>query len=174
MSKEKELTYDSAVKQLKGVKADLKEARNELNAFLKENKLKKTQDHSKDKKHGKAYKALKATIKTLEEQRDDFQTFAKENKPKKERSYKYGYPEDIKTGDDRKKFRTKMRAKAKAAGVTPDEYLTDMEGYDKKVAATKADKKAAKKKPAKKDKADKAEKSKGKKGKGKKKKKQED
>jgi len=161
--KKQELTYDSAKEQLVTVKTDLKTVLNERRALLKDNKLKKTEDHSKhkDKKIAKAYKDQTTSIDALEATKKELMDFMKANKPEKgERVTKYAYPDGF-DAEQRKKFRANCRAAAKRAKVSLEDYLVDPAKYDAadKEAKEKkaAEKKPAKKKEGKKDKADKAE-----------------
>jgi len=160
--KTKGLTFDSATEQLVEVKADLKDARGEMTDFLKANKLKKGQDHSNHEtaKVAKGWTKADNKISKLEEDRTTLQDFVKANKPKKERESKYSYPDGL-DADGRKKFRTQIRAKAKRAGMTPDEYLDDPKAGDKIIAgkdAERAEKKSKKAPKAKKEKAEKSDK----------------
>lgn len=150
MAKDKELTYDSAKSQLEPKKAELKAKREELQAWLKEKGLKKTEDHSKDEKYGKKFTRLTGEIKALEEETNKLREFMKNNKPAKVRTTKYNYPEGA-TADDKKKFRQKARVSAKAAGVSVAEYLENPDKYKaaleekKKAKQAKAEEKAKKK-----------------------------
>lgn len=155
----KEVSVDELKEQLVETKTKLSDARKEMNAFCKENKLKKAKDHSdhKDKKIATAYKKLQKAIEKLEAERDALQEKFKASKPKAERNTKYDYPEGM-TADDRKKFRQETRVKAKRAGVDVDEYLSDPAKYDAIIKENKEKKAASKKPAAKKEKAEKAEK----------------
>ena len=167
MAKKKkvELTYDSAKEELIAVKGSLKEVAEERRAFLKDNKLKKTEDHSKskDKKIAAAYSKQQKAIDTLSDQKQELITFMKENKPKTERVTKYAYPAGI-NAEERKKFRANCRASAKRAKVDLETYLADPEKHDKADTAAKPAKKAKapakKEKPAKEAKAEKPKKKK--------------
>ena len=136
------LDHDGAKEALVQVKADIKAKRDEFHAFLKENKLKRNVDHSEDTKHGKKFKAFKTAIDKLTEQREAISAKVKETKPKKGagRKSKYEYPADVTTPEQKKKYRTKMRAEAKKA----EKAAAKAEG------GNDARKKKAKKKPAKK------------------------
>lgn len=143
-----------------------KDARKAIDDFLKENKLTPMKDYTGklEGKKQKAYDKLRAAWSEAKEVEAAAQTAYKALRPSKEREAKYEYP----AGTDKKKFRAQMRANAKRAGVTVDEYIKDREKYDAKVAEgkpkkEKADKKADKKgkKEEKADKkADKADKKK--------------
>lgn len=158
-------SYDEAKKVKDEATAALKEARLEFKQFLKDTGLKRGKNYSKDKKHGKPWNALNSKVEELEEQRKSAAAFMKEKKPKSDgpRATKYNYPDEIESIKDKdekqlemKKFRTKVRAAAKRAGVSVDEYLSDPAGYDEKAKASKP----KKEKKEKKDKVDKKSKAK--------------
>lgn len=142
------LTYDSAKEKLGSLKEELTAKRDELAAWLKEKGIKKGEE-PKEEKALKKYNRLKGEISDLEKTREELKEYVKNNKPKKERVAKYAYPAGA-TGDEKKKFRQKCRAAAKAAGVSLADYLADPAKFEKAVA----EKKAAKEK----EKAEKAEK----------------
>jgi hypothetical protein len=149
----KKMTYDEAKEQLVNLRGDLKDARTALRDFLKENKLKRGVDHSnhETKKIAQKFKSLNKKITDFEAKKTELQTFIKENKPKAVRESKYNYPPEIESALDKKKFRARMRAQAKRAGVDVDTYLGDPEKYDKEIAAkkpAKKEKKASTKKAA--------------------------
>lgn len=118
------LTYEGALAQQKEAKAAVKEAKGNLTDYYKENKLKRNQDYSADKKHGKKISNLEKEVKkasaTLENLNEKVESL-KDGAPKKPKGgvgrTKYDYPEDVKTPDQKKKYRQAMRAKA--AGKTP-------------------------------------------------------
>jgi len=153
------LTYDSAKTELASVKEELGVASSELKDFLKSNKLKRDEDHSKhsDKKIAKQYNALVAAVDAKQNRKDELLTFLKNNKPEpKERESKYNYPSEVESTLDKKKYRASMRSNAKKAGVELDTYLADPKKYAKVIAEkekARAEKLAKKTAPKKKKKA---------------------
>lgn len=119
----------------------VKEAKAELEAYLKKNKLDPTKDYTKDKKHGSKIKELLTIIKTNQEKIKDAtipekhhnktedkkkKSEAEDKKPKAEKVIslpkdsrkveKYDYPlVDGKemTSDEKKKYRVRLRAEKK-------------------------------------------------------------
>lgn len=152
MGKEKPLNYETAKTQLATVKESLSAKRTELTDWLKEKKLKKSEDHSKNEneKIAKKFTRLTAETKDLETKREELKKFVAENKPSKDRVTKYAYPDGA-TSDDKKKFRQNCRAAAKAAKVDLATYLGDVAKYEKVAAdaraarAAKSEEKVAKK-----------------------------
>lgn len=137
MGKEK-MTYEQALELAETSKGEFKVAKAAFKDFLKENKVKTIEeitDEKLAKKAGKLNSAIEAATATKEEA----EAMAKSLKPAVERESKYEYPEGL-TSDEKKKFRTKMRASAKQA---------------EKKAAKDAEPKPEKK--SKKEKADEAE-----------------
>lgn len=131
------LTYQSAKEELPSAKEERDVAKQELQDFLKANKLKKGEDHSKnpDKKIAKGFKAVKELYEGKQKRVETLISFIKENKPApSERESKYNYPKGVETSADKKKFRSIMRGKAKKAGVSLDKYLADPAKYAAKVA----------------------------------------
>ncbi len=162
------LTYETAKAKLEASKTELTTKRDEFAAWAKEKGIKKDTPPT-DEKQLKKYTRLKTEIEELQKTREELKEFVKTNKPKKERVAKYAYPTGA-SSDDKKKFRQKCRAAAKAAGVSLADYLADPAKFEKAVAdkkaakdaeaKAKADKKAAKaeggEKPAKKAKKEEA------------------
>jgi len=140
-----QLTYESAKDKLAGVKEELPAAESQLKEYAKKNKMKGGK--SEDKKVQAGYDKIAGNIQDLKDRKARYTKFMKENKPKTDRESKYAYPSDCKTGLDKKKFRSVMRAKAKRAKVDIDTYLGDPAKYDKLVAAKDAEKVAKKEKP---------------------------
>lgn len=151
------LTYDSAKEKLAGVREEIPAKESQLKEYAKKNKVKGGK--SEDKKAQSGYDKIAKELQDLKDRKFRYVKFIKEYKPKTERESKYAYPSDCKTGLDKKKFRSVMRAKAKRAKVDIDTYLADPAKYDKLVVA-KDQEKAAKKKPAKKEKEEAAPKKK--------------
>lgn len=99
----------------KEAKANIKEAKAALATYYKENKLKKTEDYSKDKKHSKKISRLETAIEKAEAGLVKIQETTKELKAASGGRTKYDYPEDIDTPEKRKKYRQEQRAAAKKA-----------------------------------------------------------
>lgn len=120
----KALSFEEATTAYADSKVTAKNERESLNAFCKENKLKRNVDHTDDAKHGKKYAKLKQTVDAACELRDALKEQVKETKPKKTsgRASKYEYPEDITTNEQKKKYRTQLRAAAAKAdkAANPD------------------------------------------------------
>ncbi len=141
------LSHDEAIEELATAKTSVTEKRDEFYAFLKENKLKRNKDYSEDAKHGKKFSKFKTEIDKLVILRDGIKEQAKATKPKKAggRASTYEYPADVTTPEEKKKYRTKMRAEAKKAEKAKEKAEAPEVPADEKAA-----KKTAKKKPAKK------------------------
>jgi hypothetical protein len=157
-------TYEEAVGMKEQFTEALTTARKELQDFVKKTGLKKAKNYSTDKTHGVAWVALNSKIEEAEAGRKKALAFMKENKPQKGtagRASKHNYPDDVlnikdsaEQSEAKKKWRTKTRSKAKSAGVSVDEYLTDPIKYD----SQKADKKGKVEKAPKKGKVEKSDK----------------
>lgn len=149
--------HEEAVAAVNAAKEARETAKNNLTEFLEKNKLRKNADHSgkiKDKKLQKEYDGLRDAWEKAKTAEGEAKEAEKGLRPKKDRKVKYNYPADMTSSGDRKKFRAACRTRAKAAGVSVDEYLSDPEKYDKEVEGKKAAKKSTKKEkkePAKKD-----------------------
>jgi hypothetical protein len=154
----KSLTAEEAKEKLTSAKEKLMEAKDALKAFCKENGVKATEDHSDhdDEKLAKKWKKLKAEVDEKQARVEKYTTASKDAKKSGGGGVKgkYNYPKDVKNGADKKKYRTEIRAKAKKAGVTVDEYLKDPE---KHAAAAEKPSKKDKKKEKKNKKAEKTE-----------------
>jgi hypothetical protein len=147
-------SYEGAKAVKEDSTSQLKVKREEFRTFLKETGLKKGKDFSKDKKHGKAWDKLNTAVEELEATRKSAIDFMKENKPAKSagpRATKYVYPDEVNNIKDakeqseaKKKHRTKIRAKAKRAGVNVDTYLSDPKAHDAAADSKKAEKKSKK------------------------------
>lgn len=152
MSEKKKLSAPEVKEKLGRAKERLAEAKDALSKFAKENGLKKGEDHSnnEDAKVAKGYKKVKAELEEASGRVDKYSAMYKEAKKSSGGGAgikaKYNYPKEVKTGDDKKKYRAETRAKAKKLGITPDEFLKDVEGNNKKVKALKAEEKPEKKK----------------------------
>ena len=114
--------YESleAAKEAQELKAQqVKDAKAALATYFKENKLKKTEDYSEDAKQGKKVTRLEAKVDKYSNElitiNEDVKSY-KPGKAKKEaapRNLKYDYPEDVKTAEQRKKYRIEQRKVAK-------------------------------------------------------------
>lgn len=166
MGKLKVTTMEEATELLSSTKEELNAAKEEKSVYLKENGLKKNDDHSSDKKHGKNITRMDGVIAKKRELIDELKTWMQENKPakeKKERAVKYDYPEDVVSAEDKKKYRAKQRTAAKNA---------DKPKKEAKEKKAKKEEAAPEEKPSKKEKS-KEEKSTNKDGKKEKKEKKE-
>lgn len=139
----------------------LNEAKSALTAYLKKNKLKRSDDHSEDKKHGSKIAKLEKAIEKAQAAYEKLKAPSKKKDKgaKKEsagRRTKYDYPADIVSADDRKKYRQKMRAEAKAAGKGEKKSKKAKTGKPKadKAEGKKTSKKAKTGKKSKKSKKD--------------------
>lgn len=103
--------YDEALTAQAEGKETVKQAKTALKAYLSENKLSKTEDHSEDPKHGKKIKRLTSAVEKAQKAMETLNADVKELKPKKERASKYEYPEGL-SAAEKKKFRAKQRAEA--------------------------------------------------------------
>lgn len=137
------------------------EAKSALTAYLKKNKLKRNEDHSKDEKHGPKIAKLEKAITKAQNAYEKLKTPKKTKVAKKEnagRRTKYDYPADVVTAKDRKVYRQKMRAEAKGESKpkkskkeAPAKGKEKAAKVSKKAKAAKATKKKTSKKPKKKD-----------------------
>lgn len=136
MSKYESLEDAKTAQELKA--QQVKDAKAALATYFKENKLKKTEDYSEDAKHGKKVSRLESKIDKYSEELITINEAVKGFKPgkaKKEsapKNLKYDYPDDVKTAEQRKKYRIAAR---KAAGGGE-------EGTDKPAKKAKAEKPA--------------------------------
>lgn len=145
------LTADEAKEKLTSAKEKLMAAKDAMKDFCKENKLKASEDHSnnEDAKVAKKWKKLNDEVVEKQARVEKYTAAVKEAKKSGGGiKAKYTYPKEVKTGEDKKKFRTETRAKAKKAGVSVDEYLKDPAKYADAIAkkSKKADKEEGKKK----------------------------
>lgn len=141
-------SYDEAVKALETAKAARKKAKEELEAFRKENKIKKDSDPAeiKEKATRVKYKELMKAVTEARATADKAEAKAKELKPVKNRETKYNYPADCDTADKKKQFRTKERARIKreakeAAGGGKKKEKEGSKKEEKKSEAGKSDSK---------------------------------
>lgn len=152
MSEKKKLSADEVKEKLGRAKERLAEAKDAVSKFAKENGLKKGEDHSnnEDPKIAKGYKKVKAEMDEAAGRVDKYTSMYKDSKKSSSGvagvKAKYNYPKEVKTGDDKKKYRAETRAKAKKLGISVDKFLEDVEGNNKKVKALKSEDKPAKKK----------------------------
>lgn len=114
------MSYEEAIEAVNLKKAALKEAKQALRAFRKENDI-NPDDPIEDEKLAKKSAKLVAVVEKAETELEEANIAAKELKPKSERVSKYEYPEGL-TAAEKKKFRAKARAAAKKAakGENPD------------------------------------------------------
>lgn len=160
MSDKKKLSAEEVKEKLGRAKERLAEQKDSLAKFCKDNGLKKGEDHSNhaDAKISKGFKKVKAEVDEAVSRVDKYTGMYKEAKKAGGSGAgvkaKYAYPKEVKTGDDKKKYRAETRAKAKKLGITVDEYLKDVDGNNAKLKKLKSDEKPAKKKdePKKKEK----------------------
>lgn len=111
MAKAKYKDYDEAEAAQKSLKIEVKNHKQSLTSYLKQNKLKRNVDHSDDKKHGKKITAFNKKIERAVSKLEVCNQACKDLKPKKERAYKYDYPDGL-TAEEKKKFRQKARQEA--------------------------------------------------------------
>lgn len=122
MAKKEKSPKFNSVEDAKALIADQKEirsaAKEERKAYAKEHGLSIKEDHADNKKHGKKWAQFTSAIDNANAQIEAAEAWIKENKPKGKGgnfASKYTYPEDIVTPEDKKKYRTRMRAAAAAA-----------------------------------------------------------
>lgn len=150
MAKSKK-TYEELVEAQATAKTNLKEAKKNLTTYLKENKLKRSDDHSGDKKHGKKIGALEKKIATCETRLEKATSTMKANKPATTRKSKYEYPADVVTSEQKKKYRQAQRAAANKGAKDGDTKKGKTPAKKKAAAKAKSSKgKASKKKVSKK------------------------
>lgn len=116
--------------------------KDELKTFLKDNKLSAKEDHSKnkDKNLASSYKALKGALAELETKKAGYGAAPKKG-GKAGIAAKYTYPASVKTSDDKKKYRTHIRALAKKNDVSVETILKDVAKYEAKAEKAKPAKK---------------------------------
>lgn len=147
--KKPKLSADEAKAKLASAKEKLIEAKDALASFCKENKLKKSEDHStnEDAKIAKGWKKRKDAVDEQQARVEKYQGIYKEAKKSgKGIKAKYTYPKDVKTSEDKKKYRAEIRGKAKRAGCTVEEFLADPEKYEKILKAKSEKSESSKKK----------------------------
>lgn len=152
MAKEK-LSAEEVKEKLSSAKEKLAEAKDALASFCKENGLKKGEDHSShdDEKIAAKYKKLKAEVDEKNQRVEKWNSKYKDSKKSGKGGgikAKYTYPKEVKTSDDKKKYRSETRSKAKRAGCTVEEYLADPGKYAKLLEKKKVAKKASKEEAA--------------------------
>ena len=111
MAKAKYKTFEEAQEAQVEGKTKVRDAKQNLTSYLKDNKLKRNVDYSNDKKHSKKIEKLNNVITRASSNLEKINEAVKGLKPKKERTSKYDYPEGI-TADEKKKFRQKVRSEA--------------------------------------------------------------
>lgn len=105
--------------------AQVKEAKAALKSYFSENKLKMAEDYSDDPKHGKKVMRLESKVDKYSDELNDINEALKKMKPGKAKAsgegkaknLKYDYPEDVKTAEQRKKYRIEQR-KLATGGTT--------------------------------------------------------
>ena len=118
-------SLEAAQEAQKAKTAQVKEAKVALKTYFQENKLKMTEDYSEDPKHGKKVTRLEAKVDKYSDELNDINEAVKKFKPNsgknksegKGGNLKYEYPDDIKTPEQRKKYRIEQR-KLAAGGST--------------------------------------------------------
>lgn len=122
MSEEKDQkAYDEVLAKAKAKKEELAEAKKDLRAWKKENKIKRNKP-VEDEKLKKALEKKETQLEKLTSEHEKALKAAKDLKPASSRRTKYEYPADCVTDQDKKKYRAKMRReKAKAEkGENPE------------------------------------------------------
>lgn len=150
MAKAKIKTFEEAQAATTEAKASIKEAKGNLTAYYKDNKLKRKNDYSEDKKHGKKIGILERKIERANDSLTKAQAAVKDLKPATVRKTTYDYPDDIDTPELRKKYRQKQRAASKK-GDKPAKK-SSKKASKKEAPAKGSSKKASKKKGSKKSK----------------------
>ena len=149
MAKSSYKTKEEAVKAQEKDKKAVVTAKAALTDYLKANKLDRTKDNSKDKKHGKKIKELELAIEkanaALTDSTAAVATFKDKGKEKKSdkkggagKKATYDYPAGL-TSEEKKKYRQASRK-----GASPDEALAAAKGEAKAKSSGKKDKKADK------------------------------
>lgn len=155
--------------KLASTNAKIEQLDKDRKAFLKGKNLSTKEDHSKSEDKEVAGKEAEFQTRKAEllEKQKKYEGLvgggkkkkkAKKGSPIKE---KYSYPSDVKSSEDKKKYRAKIRALAKKNGVTVEEVLKNVEKYESK--AKKASEAKEKEKAKKKKEKEKSEKEKSKK-----------
>ncbi len=135
----KTLNYEQITEKLNSVKAEKKEVNNAIGAIRLKHKIQKG-EKPKDKKLLAEWNRLHEQKEVLNKEVEKLEASALELKPKKERETKYNYPEDCVTSEQKKAYRTKMRAQANAA-----EKAEKPAKKEKKAAAPEVEAKPSKK-----------------------------
>jgi len=107
-------TYEEALEAQVEGKQEVRDAKQALTAYLKENKLKRNVDYANDKKHGKKITGLQNSIDKASASLEKVNEAVTNLKPAKNKASKYDYPEGL-TADEKKQFRQKARAGNKPA-----------------------------------------------------------
>jgi hypothetical protein len=152
-------TPEEIKERLSNAKEKVLTTKDALKAFVKENGLKKGEDHSKneDSKIAKKFVKLTQDVADAEARVEKYQELLKGSKGAAKKSSgggaktTYVYPAGVETAEDKKKFRAETRSKCKKLGITTEEYMTAPSKYDKMAkAASKAAPKEEAAKPSKK------------------------
>ena len=143
-------SMEAAVEAQKAKAAQVKEAKAALTDYFKENKLKKTEDYTEDPKHGKKVTRLESKVDKYSDELNDINEAIKKLKPGKEKSsepkkLKYDYPPEIKTAEQKKKYRIEQRKLAKAGTEEGKPAKTKAAKAPKNVAEVEAEEEAPKK-----------------------------
>lgn len=157
----KEETFEQAQVRLAEAKTKRAEANDAMDAFRKANSIKKgtKSDEITDKTIKKDYQALQKTQKEARAAVEDAENAVKALKPKSTRVTNYTYPEDCVTPEDKKRFRAKSRATAKAGDKPAKEPKAPKEEKKAKKVEEPAAKEKKAEKPAEKSKDKKVKKS---------------
>jgi hypothetical protein len=148
------LTHEQVQEKLQGLKAQRKEVNNAIGAIRLKHRIEKG-GKPKDKKLLAEWNSLHEKKEEFTKQIEKLETQAAELKPRKERETKYDYPADCITPEQKKAFRTKMRAQANAANKP--EKTSKKEGKKEKAPKKEAPVEKTSKKEGKKEKAPKKE-----------------
>lgn len=157
MAKKEAAETTEPANTVKSVKLEINEAKKALNSYLKENKLKASDDHSADKKHGKTIAKLEKAVEKSQEKLKEVKAASKGTGT---RQTKYDYPADIDTPEKRKKYRQEQRAAKNGDKKPKKEKAAKAEKAEKSEKTSKKSKKSKSE-----DAAPKAGKKKGKKSK---------
>jgi len=112
MAKQKFADHDEAIEAQTAGKAKVRDAKDALTSYIKENKLKRNVDYTNDKKHGAKITKLSNAVEKASEALVKINDAVKDLKPSKAKASKYDYPEGL-TNEEKKKFRQAARSAAK-------------------------------------------------------------
>lgn len=143
MSKEVEAVVAEESAEIIAARTALTDAKEKLARFLKKNGLESAEDVHGEPEIEKKKENL---VRKVEEQKKLLKKAKKGTKAPKEKSVresKYDYPEDCVTKEDKKKFRSKMRAEA-AAALKPKKEKVAAKDVKAEAPVEKKNKKARK------------------------------